>query len=142
MAIKISKERFLDFGVTGQFGKPWEYGQEIYGSIFYGEEEVEWDKNEYGIPQYGQKVYGTDDKRWGIWQKRIRHGKLQFVKMNFMYPSNPQTATQQSWRAVFTAGMSAWSSLTTEQKKDYNRKASKISLHGVNLFLREYLKSN
>jgi len=38
--------------------------------------------------------------------------------------------------------MVAWANLTSEQKAVYNGRDEKIHLHGVNLFLREYLNSN
>ena len=35
MAKVTSKERFFDFGVRGKFGKGTEYGERIYGGVFY-----------------------------------------------------------------------------------------------------------
>jgi len=142
MAQKDPKERFVDFGVKGKFGQAWQYGESIYAKAHYANEEIEWDRNEYGIPQYGWHVYGTDDKRWGIWQLRHRLGKRIFVKEAFYIPSNPQSEAQQAWRTVFANGMAAWGGLTKEQQKVYNDKANKLGIFGFNLFMREYLNSN
>jgi len=142
MAQKDPKERFIDTGVRGKFGQGWQYGEAIFAKAVYANTEIEWDRNEYGIPQLGWRVYGTDDKRWGIWQKRHRLGKIIHVLEKFYIPSNPQSGPQQAWRAVFANGMTAWGNLTTEQKEIYNKKASKLGLFGFNLFMRNYLNSN
>ena len=142
MAIKTPKERFLDLGVAGKFGQGYEYGEAIFAKAHYANEEIEWDRNEYGIPLLGWRVYGTDDKRWGIWQLRHRLGKRIFVKQKFYIPSNPRSVPQQAWRATFAAGMIAWGNLTTEQKKVYNGRANKLGIFGFNLFMKEYLNSN
>ena len=142
MAQKESKERFLDFGVSGKFGQAWQYGEAIHGKKHYANEETEWDRNEYGIPQLGWRIYGTDDKRWGIWQLRHRLGKRIFVKQKFYIPSNPQSAPQQAWRTTFANGMTAWGNLTSQQQKEYNDRANKYAIFGFNLFMKEYLNSH
>jgi len=142
MAQKDPKERFIDHGVRGKFGKAWQYGEAIYSKAHYANKEIEWDRNEYGIPQYGWKIYGTDDKRWGIWQLRHRLGKRIFVKQKFFIPSNPQTESQQARRTIFADGMTAWKALTAEQQKEYNNKANKLGIFGFNLFMKQYLNSH
>ena len=137
-----SKERFSDFGARGKFGLAWEYGQKIYGQGHYGMEEIEWDYNEYGIPQYGRRIYGSDDKRWGIYQKRIENGEVFFIRQDFYIPSNPNSAGQQTQRNKFSAGYVAWGNLTAEQKKVYNKRGSKLGLPGQNVFIKEYLLSH
>lgn len=142
MAQKESKERFLDFGTSGKFGKGWQYGEAIYSKAHYANIEIEWDRNEYGIPQLGWRIYGTDDKRWGIWQLRHRLGKRIFVKQKFYIPSNPQSGAQQAWRTIFANGMTAWGALTVQQQKEYNDRANKYAIFGFNLFMKEYLNSH
>jgi len=142
MAQKDPKERFVDIGVKGKFGQAWQYGEAIYAKAHYANEEIEWDRNEYGIPQHGWRVYGTDDKRWGIWQLRHRLGKRIFVKEAFYIPSNPQSEPQQARRTIFANGMTAWGGLTAEQQKEYNDKANKLGIFGFNLFMRNYLNSH
>jgi len=126
----LSQERFCDFGVRGKFGRAFEYGQRIYGQCRYGAEEP---KIDTGI--------GTPQIRFGIYQRRKENGKIFYVRENFYIPSNPRTETQQAWRDVFTAGMTAWKALTDEQKKWYRERANKLGLPAQNLFLKSYLKS-
>lgn len=127
----VSTDRFLDFGVRGKFGKALEYGEKIYGQGHYGEEEPKMDT---GV--------GTPINRFGIYQKRFEEGKTIWVREKFYIPSNPQTVPQQNWRTIFANGMAAWGNLTNEQKETYNERAQKYHLHGVNLFLKEWLNSN
>jgi hypothetical protein len=142
MAKKDPKERFFDMGVRGKFGKPWEYGQKIYGYGFYGEEEIFWGYNEYGFATYGKTQFGSDDIRWGVYQRRKELDKIYYIREEFMNPVNPQTEKQQSWRQVFIDGMEEWGNLTDTAKKSYHIRASKLGLHGVNLFMKEYLNSS
>ena len=142
MAKTESKERFMDFGVTGRFGIGFYYSDRVYAQGSYGLEEKEWDRNEYGIPQLGWRIYGTDDKRWGIYQRRKEGGKPFFIRERFYHPTNPQTVPQQAWRTIFANGMAAWKLLTSEQKLWYHTRASKMGLHGVNLYMKIWLNSN
>ncbi len=137
-----SEERFLDFGVKGLFGTPWQYGERVYGQATYGLKEIEWDRNEYGIPQYGKLIYGTDDKRWGIYQRRKENGRIFYVREEFYIPANPQSVPQQAWRTIFANGMTAWQALTQAEKNEYNKRANKLGMWGRNLFMKHYLNSN
>lgn len=136
-----STERTNDFGLFGTLGKPYHFGERILGHYSYGDEEPQINKNEYGARQYGAIEYGEDDIRAGIYQRRHKNGKVTYTRLRFYTPSNPRTVPQQSWRANFTTGMTAWSNLTETQKKVYNDRAKSLPLHGVNIFLREYLNS-
>jgi len=152
MPVVESKERFLDFGVTKKFGKGFEYGQKIYGQGFYGEEETEFPRFGYGLQLYGLDLYGDDNLRWGIYQRRYSHwklvngkrkyyGKRTTIRENFMVPKQTITETKTANWNKFKAGMEAWKLLTAEEKQAYNREANKLHLHGVNLFLRRWLRS-
>jgi hypothetical protein len=79
----------------------------------------------------------------GIYQKRhnFKENRVLPVKERFYWPTNPQTPTQQSWRETFADGMQEWASLTPEERAWYNNRALLLNLHGVNLFMREYLLS-
>lgn len=142
MAKVDSFERVYDFGIWGKLGRAFFFGQRIYGGYNYGEEEYQIDRNEYGVRLYGGILYGTDDVRAGIYQRRHSKGKKIYARLIFYTPTNPKTAPQQAWRTVFTNGMQAWANLTREQKDVYNERAKTYQLHGVNLFLKEYLNSN
>lgn len=137
-----STERVNDFGLIKKLGTAYEYGQKIYGANYYGNEEVYNPQSEYGARIYGDFKYGQTSDIWGIYQRRHNKGKVIYARLKFYTPANPQTAPQQSHRATFSAGMTAWGSLTQNQKDVYNERAKKLALHGVNLYMREYLNSN
>lgn len=136
-----STERTNDLGLVGGLGKAYQYGEKIYGDVFYGDEEIYPVKSEYGARIYGDFFYGETGNIWGIYQRRHAKGKKIYARLKFYIPSNPQTPTQQIGRNKFKNGMTAWGNFTNEQKNVYNERAKKKHLHGVNLFLREYLKS-
>lgn len=54
---------------------------------------------------------------------------------NYFPPSNPQTPEQQSNRMQMKAAVRQWQSLSPEEKKEYNREASrkKLKMSGYNL---------
>ena len=137
-----STERVNDFGLIKKLGTAYEYGQKIYGANYYGNEEVYNIPSEYGAKIYGDFLYGQTNEIWGIYQRRHKQGKVVYIRLRFYTPANPQTVPQQSHRATFAAGMTAWGVLTQEQKDVYNERAKSLHLHGVNLFMREYLNSN
>jgi hypothetical protein len=141
MAKKDPKDRFFDMAVSGKFGRPYEYGQKIYGQGYFGVKEIEWDKNELGFAIYGTTAFGTDDKRWGIYQRRQENGKIFYIKENFYQGWGTGSETQQATRDNFAAGMTAWKALTPTQKMWYRKKASRINLPAQNLFMRQYLNS-
>jgi len=78
----------------------------------------------------------------GIYQIRTRYGKQVQVKEVFYTPTNPQTEAQQAWRAVFSAGVSAWQALGEEAKDVYRDLAKYFNLTGFNLFMAEYLNEH
>ena len=142
MVKPISKERFFDFAARGVFGRAFELGEKVLGQGLLGEEEVEALYNGYGVGEHGYREYGSQNLRWGVYQKRSECGRSFSVRTRFHVPKNPRTETQQNWRAVFIAAMAAWKLLTDEQKSVYNERAKRFKIHGVNLFVREWLNSN
>ena len=135
-------ERFLDLGVRGKFGKAFEYGEKVYGRGHYGEIEVEWDYNGYGFRIYGMNKYGADDLRWGIYQRRHKEGSVTYSRLKFYQKAKACSEAETNRRNVFRQGMEAWVLLTEEQKEVYNSEAIKYHIFGVNLFLKNCLKSH
>jgi len=78
----------------------------------------------------------------GIYQVRRYGAKRVLVQEKFYRPTNPQTAPQQAWRAVFSAGKAAWDVLTSDEKLALNKRARPLKMSGFNLFMREYLLSH
>lgn len=137
-----SLERAFDFGIWGRIGRGYEYGEKINGNTSYGNQENYNAGAEYGARVYGDFFYGKTGKVWGIYQRRHNKGKKIYTRLKFYIPTNPRTVPQQSNRSKFASGMSEWASLTQNEKNVYNERAKRKQVHGVNLFLTEYLKSN
>lgn len=99
--------------------------------------------NRLGEHILGWSPLGYFNDKAGIYQSRAKPGGIgsQTIRERFYIPANPQSVAQQNWRDEFKAGMVAWANLTPEQKQAYNEKADPLGLHGVNLFLKEWLSS-
>jgi hypothetical protein len=142
MAKVDSYERVYDFGIRGKLGRPFEFGERLYSNFNYAEVEYQINQNEYGYRTFGRVIFGTDDIRAGIYQRRHNKGKVVYARLKFYNPANPKTVPQQANRTKFAQGMQAWVNLTQNQKDVYNERSKTYGLHGVNLFLKEYLNSN
>ncbi|MEE8341922.1 MAG: hypothetical protein V3R52_07480 [Candidatus Neomarinimicrobiota bacterium] len=57
-------------------------------------------------------------------------------------PYTSNTAGQQNIRGQFTAGHTAWTNLTDNQKQVYRDRAVGHALTGYNIFMKEYIKEN
>jgi hypothetical protein len=136
------KERLFDCGVSGKFGTPYLLGEKMLGYGYLGQQEIQIVLCGLDFDESGILLLGADDVRWGVYQKR--HGKhfSYYVREKFMVPRNPRTEIQQAWRNVFASGMEAWGDLTESERKLYNERGHRLKLHGVNLFLREWLNSH
>lgn len=95
----------------------------------------------YGTAGYGIFQYGGGAKFFGIYQVRTRYGKQVVVKEKYYNPTNPQTPTQQAWRAHLADAIVNWKALTPDEKNVYNERAKYKHISGINLFTREYLLS-
>lgn len=107
----------------------------------------------YGFASLGVSFYGDIAFGSGIYQKRVggynqytgppgRRAPSYYVQMRTYRPTNPQTEEQQENRTLFAQAIEAWQDLTTEQKANYNQKASRYSRTGYNFFISEYMKTH
>ena len=105
----------------------------------------------YGFTALGASLYGDDRKNTGIYQKRVggynqytgppgRRAPSYFVLMRSYAPTNPNTEAQQQQRSKLADAVASWQSLTTEQKTNYNKKASKQNRTGYNFYIQEFMK--
>lgn len=60
----------------------------------------------------------------------------------YYQPTNPQTETQQAWRAVFAAAVSAWQALTDSERKAWRVRGSRQAKLGYSMFLTRYLEAH
>lgn len=92
----------------------------------------------YGFLSLGVSRFGYYEPVAGVWHMRMTKRGKRPIKMRFYRPTNPRSETQQSNRNKFSEAMSAWMSLTDEQKADYTKRAKKRGMFGWGLFIREY----
>lgn len=57
------------------------------------------------------------------------------------YRQRPASVSQLAQRAIYSAAVVAWNSLTSEEKLEYVTRALPLHLTGFNLFLREYIEN-
>lgn len=76
---------------------------------------------------------------FGIYQQRRCRSGRETIKMKFYKPTNPRTPPQQAHRQKFADAMQQWRDLTPEMRAWYNQEANEMKMHGVNLFIRNYL---
>lgn len=152
MAKTESQDRFFDQAAQGTFGKAWELGQKYLGLGMCGERETEFLLFGLGIRQCGFTELGQDNQRWGVYQKRYSHwikidgkrkyfGPVKWIREEIFSEKTKRSESQGTRRNLFKSGMTAWKALTSEEKLEYNKNSQKLKLHGVNLFLRNWLKS-
>ena len=67
-----------------------------------------------------------------------KRGGKQFARIHVI-PKNPDTAAQKKRRGTFSDAVSAWQSLTMEEKKQWRKRASVAGRRGYNIFISEYL---
>jgi hypothetical protein len=96
----------------------------------------------FGSAHFGYTRFGDFNVYSGIYQKHNTPAGKRDSRMQFYWPTNPQTSPQQAWRAVFAQGFSDWGGLTPTEKAEYNRRARSRKMSGFNLFMREYLLSH
>ena len=94
-----------------------------------------------GAMLLGYNAFGDRSLYAGIYQKRYMKQGIGFVKMRHYRPTNSRKPAQQAWRAVFAAGMAAWSALDPVSRETYTIKGYRANLDGRSAFLREYLRA-
>ncbi|MCD6131919.1 MAG: hypothetical protein J7J61_07450 [Candidatus Hydrothermae bacterium] len=120
MAIKKPWEPPIGFLVQKKFGYP----------------------NGLGDTWLGISHLGHEDPYAGIYQRNHKNGHQICTRSRFYQQWKPRTPNQIAAAQKFAAGMAEWKNLTDEEKKQYNERAKKYRIEGVNLFMREYMLSN
>lgn len=96
----------------------------------------------FGRIRFGYNKFGYYNWYAGIYSKKHQWGKTYISRMKFYRPTNPNSVGQQARRTAFANGMSAWASLSTDQKNIYKRRAKPYKMNGSNLFMKEYLNTH
>jgi len=97
---------------------------------------------ELGWNRLGLFALGLENPDAGILRTRPSPTGQQTVLYPFYTQYAPRTPGQQACSSLFASGMADWSALSPEEKEEFNERAKRYRLHGVNLFMREYLKSH
>lgn len=118
MAIVEGADKVISLLPQNRFGYSQDFGSSFYGFVQFGE------SNSYS----------------GIWQRKKTKKGWRVSRQAFYWPTNPRTPAQQSRRGRFAEGVSAWQSLTEEQKRVYNGRAEKRRFSGFNLFMHFYMQ--
>lgn len=97
--------------------------------------------NGYGLIRFGYNKRGLRTDTAGIYQRKRLANGWGISRMKIYRPTNPQTTTQQNWRAVFAEGWTHYNALTSEQKVLLSKEARNYRMSGANLFMRRWLHS-
>jgi len=94
-----------------------------------------------GWTRIGGIAFGFDNDEAGVLRTYVYSRGRVTNKYPFYMQWAPRTAAQNVASGNFANGMAAWAALTQEQKNEYNLKAKRAHLHGVNLYMREWMLS-
>jgi hypothetical protein len=61
---------------------------------------------------------------------------------DYVKPYDPKSVKQLAHRAIFAAGMEAWRALPHPTQQEWDGRARKLHMLGMNLYMRSYLNSH
>jgi hypothetical protein len=89
----------------------------------------------YGSAHFGYCLFGLDNPFAGQYQKLVRYGKWEYVKMPFYWPKNPKTENQKVCQDRFAECVSEWQGMDENEKNEWRVKAKKSGLPGFHFFM-------
>lgn len=95
-----------------------------------------------GYNRLGKFALGLENKHAGTYRVDNPSGHQRTVKNKFYMQWKPRTENQLAAAQTFREGMAAWKALTPEEKAQYNEDAKEFRIEGVNLFMREWMRSH
>lgn len=96
----------------------------------------------FGEICFGYSLYGDNMELAGIYRRGGGARPKGTDRMRHYAPTNPQTISQQANRTTFSDAVLAWQNLTSNEKENYNERASRMRRRGYNLFISEYMQAN
>lgn len=104
-----------------------------------------------GFIRLGHSSLGASAFIGGVYQRRVTGynntgrkahlpRKTYYVKMRYYRPTNPNTPAQQAGRSKFAEAVQGWKDLTAAEKQEYNKRASRHSRRGRNLYISEFMR--
>lgn len=94
----------------------------------------------FGDALFGKSYYGEIDDRAGIYRRVRSKTGIHIWRTKHYVPRSTITPALQSRRDLFASGMLAWKNLTSEEKAFYNNLTYPKNMHGVNRFMRLYMR--
>ena len=128
------------------------FGQTWFNGYYFGEDVPVWTRFKTSIrriplgtgirKQLGKEIIFRVRRGNGVGGSV--YGKLYQDKYKYFVPSSINNAEGQPARNALIAAVSNWKNvLTTEQKEEYNQRATEsMRMSGYNLYVREYIKAN
>jgi len=126
---------------TKRFGVFSKFGTSQCGFTNYGDDDIVFNEQGYGVATFGNTIYANIKILSGIYRRYSLTGKQKIIRNRYFITGNPRTALQQANRQKYAAAVLAWQSLTDEQKAVYNARCRFLRLSGYNLFIKNYLLS-
>jgi len=110
-----------------------------------GPPRYEEDGSLFGVSRFGYGQFGAGDiqplEPWhGIYQMRATRWGVIPYRSKFYRPSQPNTEKQINIRKKFADAVTAWQSLTDQEKNEYNERAKHLPKYGYHIFISEYMK--
>lgn len=123
-------QRALGFTIKKRLGLPNMFGWLIPGWSQFGDDNI------------FTGVYQTRHRRLDYWTAGYTpKGPRADFRMRPAWPIQPASAARDAQQAKFVTALGMWQALTTEQKKYYNKIASRKSKRGYDYFMSITLKS-
>jgi len=139
MVVVLPTDSLFSAEAQKRFGRPCEFGFEIYGFSAYGAEFQGVIFEPFGVAEYGGLTAGNYLNCSGIFQRRHMLAGRGTVLEKYMVPRDPRAPAVLANRAKFAAAIAAWQGLTEPERAAYNRRVVGRDLSGYNLFIREYM---
>lgn len=86
---------------------------------------------------FGNRYRGTLGKSMTVC---LRNGK-RYIR-EWKKPYDPKSPIQLHRRGRFKEAMDAWHALPKAEREEFNRRARRKRIYGVNLFVGEYMRAN
>lgn len=94
-----------------------------------------------GMARAGWSKCGSSKDFGGDYQRHRTAKGWGISRAKYRRPTNPQTETQQAWRAIFSAGWSGYNGLTDIEKRALFNEAQHRGMSGPNLYMSRWLQS-
>jgi hypothetical protein len=138
----LGVEKIFSVRAKKRFSRFRLFGTAQMGHSYFGDEDIYFFRDEFGIAAFGTSLFADVILLSGIYRTDNVTGRTKHYREPFYITKNPRTENQQIQRNKFADAVAGWQVLTDEQKLFYNNKAKGKHLSGYNLYLKEYLLSN